>query len=240
MKYILTLCFCAVIATTTNLQSQTVKLDTVLANYGDTVLVPLEFYGYLNVGAVTLFIIYDETVLEYIGITNLVPEGQGILTNATMIDTNHVVGIVWSAPGTSGVDFPDGKLMDLEFVFSSGASDLVFLEPNCEIVDWDVNPIISTYMNGRVDQITNIMNAEIQKKDIYYSSNMVFLNLSESTDMEVCVFDMFGRQVYSISGQGLSGVHKIALDQISIGFYILKVTFNSEIITQKIFIGNNH
>jgi len=185
MKHFFTITFFTIIFTMNGLQSQSIKLDTVIANYGDTVLVPLQFYGFLNTGAITMFIIYDADVLEYVGFTNLIPEGQGTLTNATMIDTNNVVGMIWTAPGASGVDFPDGKFLDFKFVFTPSFSNLVFHEPYCELLDWDGNPITAAFINGRVDHLTSINSLKPDNQNIFSYSDKLVLNFDKTGEVNL-------------------------------------------------------
>jgi hypothetical protein len=126
--------------------SQTITAGTVTAGAGSDVLVPINFSAMNNIGAVTLFILYDPTVLTFNGITNVVPEGTGTLANAM---TNPPrVGIIWSAT-SAGVNFPNGKFLDMQFTFNGGLSVLDF-NTACEVVDWDGNPINVTYVDGSV------------------------------------------------------------------------------------------
>ena len=110
-------------------------------------MVPINFFGLTNIGAITLYIEFDESVLTFNGITNVVPEGYGSFSN--YIPNPSRVGISWIAPGMSGVNFPDGKYLDLQFTFFGCASDLIFAS-NCEIGDWYGNVINVTYINGSV------------------------------------------------------------------------------------------
>jgi hypothetical protein len=239
MKHLFTIFLFAAFLSINGLQSQTIKLDTVFANYGDTVLVPLEFYGFLNSGAITMFIIYDADVLEYVGFTNLIPEGQGTLTNATMIDTNNVVGMIWTAPGASGVDFPDGKFLDFKFVFSPGFSNLVFHEPYCEFLDWDGNPIATALINGRVDYLTSITSIKMDDQNMYSYSDKLVLNFDYSGEVHLSVYDLTGRLVSSELVYKDKGSKEINLNDLRSGFYIVKAVNKESTIAKKIFIHNN-
>ena len=240
MKYIITICLLANLIATTNLQSQTVKVDSTFANYGDTVLVPLEFYGYLNMGALTLFIEYDTLALKYVGMTNLIPEGQGTLTNATIIqDSITVVGIAWSA-NNGGINFPDGKYLDLKFVFMSSESDLKFYEPMCEIVDWDVNIILSTYIDGGVYYLSDIKGASKNTQNqIYAYSNMLVLDVKELSMATVQLYDLLGKLIFNSEVEVGMGRKEIELSQIPSGYYLTKTILNNETLTNKIFINND-
>lgn len=240
MKYLITIFFLSAVLLAANLRGQTVKIDSIIANYGDTVLVPLNFYGYTNMGALTLFIQYDTSALEYIGMTHLVPEGQGTLTNATIIqDSLTVVGIAWSA-NTGGINFPDGKYMDLKFIFSPGASDLVFYEPLCEIVDWEVNIIPTIYLDGRVDHLTKIADVRIEENEIYAYANKVVIKSYPADEINIQVIDLMGRRVYGNIIQHHGGIQEIILENAPTGVYIVNLHVNDKIISKKIFLRNNN
>jgi len=136
--------------------TQTVSLDTVQANPGDTVWVPCKFTNMNNIGAITLFILFDESVLTFQGSDNLVPEAQGLLANGM---TNPArVGLSWVAPGSTGVNFTDGQVFDLKFLYAGETSELTFSQ-ECEIVDWDGNPLAIVYVNGMVKANTGSANS---------------------------------------------------------------------------------
>jgi hypothetical protein len=136
----------------TSVSGQTAKIGTVIAELGDTVLVPLEFTGLQNVGAVSIFIVHDPASAEFIDIVNLIPEAVGTLAASTfnpVLDT-FALGISWLAPGSSGVNFPNGKFLDFKMVYKGLNSGLVFYESVCEIVDWDLNVVNVSYINGGI------------------------------------------------------------------------------------------
>jgi hypothetical protein len=235
MKHILTFLLLSTLLTNNSLQSQTIKLDSVFANYGDTALVALEFYGYFYVGAISLVVNYDTTALKYTGLTNLIPEGQGTLANATVINSNNVVAISWVATST-GVDIPDGKFMDIKFLFKESASDLVFIEQYCEIVDWEVNPITSLYIDGRVDHIVGVEEKNPSTSTIYSYSDRVVMNTDGMDNPVLNIYDLTGKCVLSDNTIKSSG--EIILNYLPSGFYIINVKDNHENFTKKLFIRN--
>jgi len=125
---------------------QAISLTDVTANPGQQILMPVNFASLTNVGAITLFITYDESVLTFTGLTNLIPEAAGTLANAMTGPTR--VGISWVA-ASQGVNFPDGKAFDIQFSYIQGACNLSFTTA-CEVVDWDGYPINITYVNGSI------------------------------------------------------------------------------------------
>jgi len=128
--------------------AQTATLGNIITTPGNDVLVPIDFSGLYNIGSIMLFISFDDNVLTYNGITNIDPGASG--TFAVLISDPPRVGISWI--GSSGVDFPDDKYLDIQFTFSGGSSDLIFEESNCEIATFDFIILDVTYINGNVSE----------------------------------------------------------------------------------------
>jgi len=147
--------------------AQTATLGDVIANPGESILMPLNFYGMTNLGSLTLFILFDENVMTFNGITNVVPEGAG--TQYNFIPNPSSVGLSWIAPGGSGVDFPDGKYLDLQFTFFGGETDVTF-GPG-EIVDWDDIVLPVTYVNGSVSSPTVVFNIDVLLEGAYQANS---------------------------------------------------------------------
>ncbi len=147
--------------------AQTATLGDVIANPGDNILVPIDFNGMTNLGSLTLFILFDENVLTFNGITNVVPEGAGTFYN--YIPNPSSVGLSWIAPGSSGVDFPDGKYLDLQFTFLGGSTDLTF-GPG-EIVDWNDIVLAVTYVNGSVSGSSVEFNIDVLLEGAYQANS---------------------------------------------------------------------
>ncbi len=144
--------------------AQTATLGDIIANPGEDILVPIDFTGMTNLGSLTLFILFDENVLIFNGITNVVPEGSSTFYN--YIPDPSSVGLSWIAPGSSGVDFPNGKYLDLQFTFLGGATDLTFA-PYCEITDWDGIVLPVTYVNGSVSASAVTFNIDVLLEGAY-------------------------------------------------------------------------
>jgi hypothetical protein len=118
----------------------TLTIPDVAATTGP-VSVPITAAGFpTNVGAITLYIQYDNTVLTF---ANTTPGTiMGYFANAN----NGVIGISYTNTGGIGID---GTLLTLNFQYSNGTSDLTF-NPGCEIVELDFDPIITSYNSGSV------------------------------------------------------------------------------------------
>jgi len=144
--------------------SQTASIENVEANPGEAVLVPIDFAGMTNLGAITLFVHFDTTVLTYTGITNLCPEGNG--TISYFDPENSRVGFSWIAPGMSGVDFPDGKYLDMMFQFHGGYTELIFPE-DCEFATFEGTILQTDYINGSVSAPSVTFNIKVFLEGAY-------------------------------------------------------------------------
>lgn len=133
------------------INAQTIELNTVQGQTGSLVTVTMSTPdGLMNVGAMSLYIYVDYTVLTYSSWTAIDPDIAGALVNPF----GNMLGISWVASGTSGLDFGPGGIMSFTFnVIDCGDVDLDFNLAICEVVDFDVNPIMISYTNGGV--ITN-------------------------------------------------------------------------------------
>ncbi|MBN3035022.1 MAG: hypothetical protein JW861_05505 [Bacteroidales bacterium] len=192
---------------------QAANLDTLKAeNIGDTVYMPLEFYGLINVGAFSLWISYDTTVLQFIDIDSLIPEASGTLANSLIQNNVPVVGLSWLAT-SGGVDFPDGKFLDIRFVYLGGTSDLDFTD-QCEVVDWEATPINVTYTGGSVSQSTT-ETVELEKPDarIWSSDRMVNIQASDLlSNAMIEITDLSGRIHFSEFFMKFNGLYQIPLE----------------------------
>lgn len=217
--------------------AQEIKLDSLEQNPGDTVLMPLKFYGLMNVGALTLYIAYDTTVLEYLGITNVIPEANGILANPLPQDTNYVVGLSWVTP-TVGVDFPDGKVLDIKFHYKGGTSQLLFTD-FCEVVDWDVNPIEVTYFGGYVWEHVVGFENRFPARDLKIwnsgNGNLTYSPASPEENVSLIVYDLSGK--ICLERYYETAIEVTVSTGLKTGLYIVEVRSKDFNTTQKIFIN---
>ncbi|MBN3035025.1 MAG: hypothetical protein JW861_05520 [Bacteroidales bacterium] len=125
---------------------------------GSTMSVALSTDGMNNVGAISIQFYYDNTVLAYSNITVIMPEASGMLGNA-LPTVPPQIGLSWLAAGSNGVNFPAGDILTIDFdVIGCGDVNLDFNLGACEVVDWDVNPILINYTSGSV-QMTSVLTA---------------------------------------------------------------------------------
>ncbi|HRX98263.1 MAG TPA: hypothetical protein P5514_15040 [Bacteroidales bacterium] len=130
-------------------QSQTATLSDVSANPGESVLVSLDLSGFSNIGAISFYIQIDPAVVTFTGITNVWSGASTTLAN--YIPSTQQIGISWLDFSGVGVNFPNGKYLDLQLDFVNGYSDLTFTA-NCEVSDASFNTVNVVYTNGSVGQ----------------------------------------------------------------------------------------
>ena len=115
-----------------------VLLPDVRALSGSDISVPITVYHFKNVGAVSLKINFDPSVLTYIGSENEPATGT-YTSNAT----GGVLTIGWFSSNPYNAD--TAKFVDIKFHYIGGTSSLAFITSQCEIPDSTGNPQYSIY-----------------------------------------------------------------------------------------------
>ncbi len=103
-----------------------------------TVRIPVTGTNLNNVGAITLFIRFDETAMKFHSIQNTDPQLTGIMVNS--LTNPSRVAIVWSK--VSGASFPNTLMMELKFTLFKQSGLLSFIDDSCEIADLSLPPQI--------------------------------------------------------------------------------------------------
>jgi hypothetical protein len=116
---------------------------------GAEVLVPVNFTGLSDVGAITLFITFDDNVVSFVELTNPIPDLIFTLANV-LPDPPPTIAISWFDFTGQGIPIPDGTGFELKFNFIDGQTDLEFLVENNEIVNGAGNILSVTYSNGSI------------------------------------------------------------------------------------------
>jgi len=129
-------------------QGPTLSIGNVSAQSGQSVNVPLNVTGFSNIGAISLKISYNSSILSYTGLANAV-NGIGFTAGAS----NGVLTLGWfDVTGSTPLNMANGKLVDLVFSYNSGSSPLSFMTSDCEIADGQGSPISTTYSDGSVTE----------------------------------------------------------------------------------------
>jgi hypothetical protein len=120
-----------------------VILKSVKSAPGSSVTIPVIVNNFQNVGAISLKIQYDPTVLSFIDATN-----QPSIGTFNVNAVGGVLSVGWF--NTSPFNQDSVKLVDLNFNFIGGTSDLKFIVAECEISDTLGNPLFTEYIDGNV------------------------------------------------------------------------------------------
>lgn len=125
-------------------QTATITLPQAMACPGQAVVVPVAITNFSNIGAITLYIGYDTTVLEYTGFGNAHTAFPGLMVNPVVLPSTQV-NIVWSS--TTAGNVANGVLVDLFFTYRTDSCELK-LQPGCEIANPNLVPIPFIGTNG--------------------------------------------------------------------------------------------
>ena len=120
-----------------------VILQNITAAPGSAFTIPVTVNNFQNVGAISLKIKYDPSVLTFAGVENQPAQG-----NFTSNAEGGVITIGWFSTSPFGLD--SVKLVDLKFNFIGGTSALAFLVAQCEVSDSVGNPMFTEYTDGSV------------------------------------------------------------------------------------------
>lgn len=133
-------------------QNPTLALDPTGICVNSEVNVPLHGYNLNNIGAITLYIYYSSSDLEFLEITNIREELSGLHFN--QLSNPDVISIVWSK--VTGVSFQNNVLLHLRFRTLKDNAHLSFAIDSCEIADAAIPPQIIglEYVPGDVFQST--------------------------------------------------------------------------------------
>ena len=146
LKFILgIILLCATVAFS---QSSSLTIATLpTANVNDTVDVSINAANLSNIGAISLKVSYDATVLQYLGVENA---AVAFTNNAT----NGVVSLGWfdASNPAAPLNISAGKLVDLKFVVKSTVvSSLDFVTNDCSIADENGSTVALQLNNGGVN-----------------------------------------------------------------------------------------
>ena len=139
-------------------QTLTLELGNASACQDEGVSIPISVSNFNNIGAITLFVEYDPSRLEFDTVSNL----NILLASMVYNDIKDSTGqcsigrfaLSWNA-FTSPVNFGNSDLINLDFIFKGPASDLIF-DNACEVADYDANILTVSYSNATVDFIDTV------------------------------------------------------------------------------------
>ena len=134
--------------------------------------IPLNVAGFTNIGAMDIKVTFDNTIMTFSGTANASADAAGILSNVTLVSGNtSQVNLSWLATGSAGVNFTNGKFLDLRFNYINGNTAVNFNLLACEVTDWDGNPVSVSYSNTTVSQQFVISNFNVSGSGSYCSTS---------------------------------------------------------------------
>ncbi len=118
--------------------------DTTLTQSSGSLIVPVRVTDFNNIGAISLVIDYDSTMMSFNGITKFPSHG----TFMSSANNNGKIIISWY--DTSPLNIGDGILLDLNFKYKAGKSIIYFDSLNCEITDTAASILNASYNDGNI------------------------------------------------------------------------------------------
>jgi hypothetical protein len=146
---------CGILILFSTAYGQEMTLQNYTAGQGESFSIALDITEAMDyVGAMSLYINFNDDVLQFNGITIVMSQAAGTLADV-LPGANPMIGISWLAPGVTGVNFPTGTMLTINFTaLDCDNVPLNFNQALCEIVDWDINVIPVNYINGSVTMIS--------------------------------------------------------------------------------------
>ncbi len=223
-----------------SLPDTSVKASTV------SITIPMRVQSFENIGAVSLIINYNPSVLIYTGLSNTA--ASNFFAHADTI--NGIISIAWySSDGATKIDITDGILLNLNFYFSKGSSVLHFITSQCEISTINGNGLVVNYKDGNIaENVTSILQLidphSLPESYILYNnypnpfnpSTYITFTLPRESKVLLNVYDLLGREAASLVNRILpAGKYKFQFnaDMLSSGVYIYRLQTGNQIFTKK-------
>lgn len=218
MKSTITLLF-FVFSLTVNAQIQVI---TTIGNItgSNTVNVPVTVDNFNNIGALSLMVLYDNTIAAYEGLANTHPS----LIGTFGFDAGGSIGLSWLDMTLMGVSLPNGeKLFDLVFnQISEGTTTISFdsTPGSCEYADIGTNALAAIFNDGSItfNTTTTLTEKENQEAIIIFNDQSIEI-VSDNPNSPVSLIDINGKVV----AQFVSN-KKHNIGSLSKGIYIVKTT----------------
>lgn len=132
-----------------NIKAQEISLANVEgAVAGEEVLVPVNFTNMSDIGSISLSFTFDDAVVNFIEVTNIIPELSSTLIY-NLIPDPPAVAIIWFDLTGVGVDVPDGIAFDVKFSYIQGETDLVFTDA-CQVSNSQSQVIEVNFIDGSI------------------------------------------------------------------------------------------
>ncbi|GJQ63180.1 MAG: hypothetical protein SCALA702_22330 [Melioribacteraceae bacterium] len=172
-----------------------VILPEIIAEFGDSVTIPVVVENMVNVGAITLNVGYDPEVLQWGRAINFDPQLEGALANGV----NGTLVVAWD--GLDGFTQLNGTMVELKMLYIGGYSDLAINTTQTEFADTEGNIIEVMYTDGWVNSveptITSLVSPENGAVDVPIEVPFVWNSSSNTLEyqLQVATDDAFSSVV---------------------------------------------
>ncbi|HRK73193.1 MAG TPA: cohesin domain-containing protein, partial [Rhodothermales bacterium] len=139
-------------------------IGTASGRIGQPVNIPISVSKFTGVGAITLKVVFDPSILTFNSVINL-PTGITFTANAV----NGVLTLIWfdATGGSNPINIVSGKLCDLVFTYNGGTGNVSVNALQSEIADKDGNTMNVGYTAGQV----TLSKASVAGKTVYASTS---------------------------------------------------------------------
>jgi hypothetical protein len=187
--------------------------DTVLYQNSGTVSVPVYVTNFNDIGAISLVINYDTTMVTFNGITNSPDQGTFLSS------TNNKGKIIISWYDTSPLNIGNGILLDLNFNYKVGNSNLNFDSLNCEIADTAASILNINYNNGSVQILGT---PAVLAGNVWYDANHNGLKDAGETGVQWVTANLFKSDGTWLTYTLTDSQGKYYFDTLSPGSYFVE------------------
>ena len=164
------------------------SIDTVHAQAGSLVSVPLRVQNFNGVGAISLKINYNAAVATLDSITGL-PSGVTLTSNAS----GGVLTIGWfDATGTHPLHLGTIKFANLVFTYNGGSSALSFQTSQCQLSDSTGTTLYATFTDGEIALQTKPHFTPLQAQTVGLGDTLKFTVSAVDSDGSTLTYSATG------------------------------------------------
>ncbi len=119
---------------------------------GNQLLLSVNIEDFEGIGALTLFMEYDSTIVDFIGIENIHPQFAGMIFNP-ILSSSAKIGISWS--NVVGQSLEEESLFEMRFLYKGGTCNISFTDA-CETANTNLQIVNVDYLDGWIIPIISV------------------------------------------------------------------------------------
>ena len=221
----------------------TLSLPNATAVLNNSVSIPVSFKQFKAIGAISLKIQYNASVLNFTGITN-VPGGKTFTYN----ESNGIITLSWfdQTGGNSSITADSATLVNLNFVYLGGSTSLTFLGSASQVADSAGDVIAGVvFINGSVSVINSVITHSGIPKVYALSQNYpnpfnpstnINFDLPKESKVVLKVYNILGQEVATLVNRAMvagSYTFQFTDKNLSSGIYIYRLQAGDFTLTKK-------